>query len=189
MTRLSSASEYARQLVQKMAWPELEALWKDIVGEQVSGWSQGKAFEYLVIRGFELSGLRVEYPYEVPPAGRIIEQIDGLVYLDDIPFLIECKDKDKVDIEAIAKLHNQLLRRPPTTMGCVLSSGTFTGPALLLAGYMTPYRILLWTNFDIERAIAVRSFQDVLRYKYERICMYGLIDESPNYQAWEVGDD
>lgn len=188
MAKPGTATKQAKR-AQAMDWPGLQALWEEIASNKVSDWHAGKALEYLVIRGFEIASLRVEYPYTVPSAGKLIEQIDGLVYLDNIPFLIECKDKDRVDIEAIAKLHNQLLRRPPATMGCLFSSGTFTAPALLLAGYMVPYRILLWTKSDIERAIENKDFLGVLRQKYEHLCMYGLIDDSPDYQTWEVRDD
>jgi len=178
-----------KQRAQTMGWPEMQALWGDISGDAVSEWNPGKAFEYLIVRGFELSGLRVEYPFEVRSNRQAIEQIDGMAYLDNTPFLIECKDKNGVDIEAIAKLHSQLLRRPPTTLGCVLSSSSFTKPALLLAGYMIPYRILLWTSFDIGRAITSQNFREVFQHKYEWICKNGLIDDSLSYQALEVSDD
>lgn len=189
MAKPSAKSKSDKFRAQAMAWPDLQDLWEVIAGDTLSGWDQGKAFEHLVVRGFELSGLRVEYPYDVPPGGRPIEQIDGLVYLGESPFLIECKDKHKVDIEAIAKLHNQLLRRPPTTMGCVFTSGNFTEPALLLASYMVPYRVLLWSSFDVERAIKLQDFGCVLRQKYENLCMYGLTDDLSNYMVREVEND
>ena len=71
--------------------------------ENTAGWDEGQALEHLVIRAFRLNKLEAEYPYDVPPGGKAIEQIDGLVYLNCYTFLIECKDKETVDIEAIAK--------------------------------------------------------------------------------------
>jgi hypothetical protein len=89
MAKPSAKSKSDKQRAQAMGWPDLQDLWQAIISDTVSGWDQGKAFEHLVVRGFELSGLRVEYPYDVPPGGRPIEQIDGLVYLGESPFLIE----------------------------------------------------------------------------------------------------
>jgi hypothetical protein len=175
---------------QGMSWDDVRSLWQHISnGNPIPNWNAGKALEHLVVRAFELSGLRVEYPYDVPPGGRILEQIDGLVYLGEIPFLIECKDKDSVDIAAIAKLQSQLLRRPPATMGAVFVSGGFTSPALILADLAVPYRILLWSSGDIELGLEGGDFHTVLRKKYEDLCMYGLTDYSPNYRALEVKDE
>lgn len=186
MARPCTRSEEDRKRANEMQWPDLQTLWDDIINDRTTVWSDGKALEYLVVRGLELSNLNVRYPYDVPPGGRPIEQIDGMVYLGDVPFLIECKDRRTVDIESIAKLHGQLLRRPPTTMGCVFVSGRFTDPALVLADLATPHRITLWTGNDIQQALAVSDFQGILRQKYEDLCMYGLNDYSPNYRTLEV---
>ena len=178
-----------KERARSMSWSDLRKLWEDIVADKTDDWHEGKALEHLIIRGFELSKLKVEYPYDVPPGGKPIEQIDGLVYLDAIPFLIECKDKEKVDVEAIAKLRNQLLRRPPTTMGCVFVSGEFTAPALILTDLICPLQITLWPGFDIEAAIDSKDFESVLRKKFENLCMYGLTDHSPNYKRLEATDE
>jgi hypothetical protein len=135
---------------EKMAWKDLNGLWEQIKAGKTPGWDGGKALEHLVIRAFRLNKLEAEYPYDVPPRGKLIEQIDGLVYLSGCTFLIECKDKETVDIVAIAKLRNQLLRRPDTTFGCVFTADRFTDPALILAGFSLPHRILLWSGVDIE---------------------------------------
>src|SRR5262249_39064221 len=133
-----------------------------------------------------LSGLEAEYPFDVPPGGRPIEQIDGLVYLQCYTFLIECKDKEAVDIEAIAKLRNQLLRRPETTFGCVFTTGNFTDPALIIVDFSVPHRILLWRELDIEECVKKRDFKAALLNKYRHLCRYGLTDHSPNYKRQEV---
>jgi hypothetical protein len=165
-----------------MQWPDLVVLWEQVKNEDTPGWDGGAALEYLVVRAFELSGLEVEYPYHVPPGGKPLEQIDGLVHQDCHTFLIECKDKGAVDIEAIAKLRNQLLRRPETTLGCVFVSGRFTEPALILAGFSVPYRVLLWQGPDIEACLQGTNCAEMLRDKYRHLCKYGLTDYSPFYR-------
>jgi hypothetical protein len=186
MAKPSKKALKKRSQVEKMDWSGIAALWMKIKRSDTGDWYAGKALEHLVVRAFALSGLDVEYPYDVPPGGQPLEQIDGIVYLDGLAFLIECKDQDKVDIEAIAKLRNQLLRRPDTALGCVFVSREFTAPALMLADFAVPHRILLWTGVDIENAIAGKDFASALREKYRHLCKYGLTDHSPNYRALEV---
>src|SRR5215213_6294471 len=108
MARPSQPALRARERAEKLQWDDLERLWRGVQSGRAHGWASGKALEHLVVRGFALSGLRVEYPYDVPLAGVPLEQIDGMVYLGDAPFLIECKDRDAVDIAAVAKMRNQL---------------------------------------------------------------------------------
>ena len=137
-----------------------------------------------MVRAFALSGLRAEYPYEVPLGSRTLEQIDGMVYLGDVPFLIECKDRRAVDMLVVAKMRNQLMRRPPSTMGCVFASGEFTVPATVLCDFAAPHRITLWSGKDITTALGERNFAKPLRRKYEELCMFGLTDHSPHWQNW-----
>lgn len=178
----SQATSYSAR-ADRLSWDELQALWSDIRQGRVVGWDAGKALEHLVVRGFALSGLRVEYPYEVPLASRTLEQVDGMVYLGDVPFLIECTDRRAVDMLVIAKLRNQLMRRPPATMGCVFTSGEFTEPAALLCDFATPHRITLWSGDDITAALEARDFATPLRRKYENLCMYGFTDQSPHWRG------
>jgi hypothetical protein len=168
-----------------LTWADVECLWTEVQGRDVPGWDAGKALEHLVIRAFSLSGLRVEYPFEVALAGRVLEQVDGLVYLGDVPFLVECKDRRSVDIEVVAKLRNQLQRRPPTTMGCVFSSGSFTEPAVVLANFAVPHRITLWSGEDISEGIAQRNFEGLLRRKYHELCMFGLTNHSSDFREFQ----
>ncbi len=169
-----------------MDWPELHGLWVTIKGAKIDDWEEGKALEHLVIRAFALSGLETEYPYDVPAGGRPLEQIDGLVILGCHTFLVECKDKDKVAIEPIAKIRNQLLRRPETTFGCVFVSGEFTSAALIIADFSLPHRILLWSGQEVEACIQRRDFKSMLQGKYRHLCKYGLTDHSPYYAELEV---
>ena len=167
---------------EKMNWKALRRLWKDIQRGNTPDWDGGKALEHLVVRAFQLSDLKAEYPYDVPPGGKPLEQIDGLVRLDFVTFLIECKDKDTVDIEVIAKLRNQLLRRPDTTLGCVFTTGDFTLPALTLTDFSVPHRILLWAEVDIDECLSAEDFQTTLREKYHHLCKFGMTDRSPSYK-------
>ncbi|MGH9919216.1 MAG: hypothetical protein ACRD6W_10180, partial [Nitrososphaerales archaeon] len=169
-----------------MQWPEIETLWGQIQKDGTPDWAGGKALEYLVVRAFALSKLEVEYPYDVPPGGKTLEQIDGLVYLHCHTFLIECKDKETIDIEAIAKLRNQLLRRPETTLGCVFVSGKFSASALIITDFSVPHRILLWSGVDIDGCIKKCDFAAALLDKYRHLCRYGLTDHSPYYRELEV---
>jgi Restriction endonuclease len=177
--------EYIKR-TEAMSWKDLNTLWERIKADETPDWEGGKAFEHLVVRAFKLNGLEAEYPYDVPPGGKPIEQIDGLVHLQSHTFLIECKDRDSVDIEAIAKLRNQLLRRPETTLGCVFTTGEFTEPALIITDFSVPHRILLWSGFEIEDCLKKENFGAVLLEKYRFLCKYGLTDHSPNYKGREV---
>jgi hypothetical protein len=182
MARPTEKSLEYKKRAQKLSWESLRRLWRQIKDSSTPDWDEGKAFEHLVVRAFELSKLRVEYPFDVPPGGSILEQIDGMVFLNDTPFLIECKDKESVDIIAIAKLRHQLLRRPPVTMGCVCITGNYTQPALVLADLAIPQQIVLWSQEDIETALAEKDFRGPICAKYRDLCMYGLTDYSPYFK-------
>jgi hypothetical protein len=186
MATPSSKTVSYEKRAQAMQWPELALLWQAIKDEDTPTWDDGKALEYLVVRAFELSRLEVEYPYDVPPGGKPIEQIDGLVYLNDLAFLIECKDKETADIQVIAKVRNQLERRPPTTLASIFIAGEFTTPALILTDLTSPHRITLWTLDDIESAVKARDFRSPLLDKYRHLCRFGLVDHSPHYKDLEV---
>jgi Restriction endonuclease len=176
MARPSEKALDYKKRAQGLSWEALRLLWQQIQAGETPDWDPGRAFEHLVIRGFELSGLRVEYAFDVPPDGKIIEQIDGMVFLGDTPFLIECKDRGAVDIVAVAKMRNPLLRRPPVTMGCVLITGGFTEPALILAGFAIPHQITLWSGDDIHAAVNKQDFKTALVERYDNLCMYGLVN-------------
>ncbi len=100
---------------------QLLNLWEYIQRNETPDWEPGRALEYLVIRAFELEGAEVAYPFAVQMGGTIVEQIDGAVHTNGLSCLIECKDQaGNVNIDPIAKLRNQLLRRPPAV--CMHSS-------------------------------------------------------------------
>ena len=110
--------------------------------------------------------------------GQEIEQIDGVVYTGGLACLLECKDYGgAVTIEPVAKMRNQLLRRPASTIGAIVSRNGFTEPAVILARYVAPQAIILWDGDDLDRAINKQSMSTYLVRKYRNLVEHGL----PNY--------
>jgi Restriction endonuclease len=67
--------------------------------------------------------------------------------------LIECKDQDgNIAIDPVAKLRNQMLRRPVGVIGLVFSTAGFTDATKILARYGGNQAILLWNGLDIQYA-------------------------------------
>ena len=152
-------------------WRDLARLWKEITSQTSINWEAGKALEYLVLRAFQLEGAEVQWPYHVNVNGETIEQIDGVVYSDSLCCLIECKDTaEPRNIEPIAKLRNQLMRRPASTIGVIFSRTGFTASAATLAQFLAPQTILLWEGSDIEYALEKHMFRRGLSEKY-RFCV------------------
>jgi hypothetical protein len=69
----------------------LRELFAQIEARDTPGWEPGRAFEYLVLRLFELDGAIVRWPYEVDLHGHVVEQIDGAVKVAGLHGLLECK--------------------------------------------------------------------------------------------------
>src|SRR5438046_170576 len=61
---MPTAEEYEAR-IKKLRWPGLQKLWESITRRDTPGWGAGKAFEYLILRAFELDGARVRWPYPV----------------------------------------------------------------------------------------------------------------------------
>ncbi|MEW6125787.1 MAG: restriction endonuclease [Acidobacteriota bacterium] len=163
--------------IMKYGWEALLGLWEAVKEGKTPGWKAGKAFEYLVIRAFQLDKADVRYPYSVRLDGDELEQIDGVVYYDGIACLIECKDQNtSINIEPIAKLRNQLLRRPGQVIGCVFSREGFTAPAVTLAMFTAPQTILLWTGEEIDYCLRKHFICRALISKYRNCIEKGLRD-------------
>lgn len=176
---MPTGAEYQAKIA-SYNWDDLITLWSEIesVNTKALGWDAGKALEYLILRAFELDGADVTWPYSVYMNEDEIEQIDGVVYADGLACLIECKDTAKeAKIEPIAKLRNQLLRRPVTTIGCVFSRKGFTESAVTLVGFIAPQTILLWGGEEIQYSLQNRCIRRALIKKY-RVCVEKGI---PNY--------
>lgn len=172
--------EEYRERIEQYTWDDLLALWQAVNAGNTPGWAGGKAFEYLILRAFQLEGAYVHWPYTVTvgdvtggEAQEVAEQIDGFVHTKDgLACLIECKDyrNEKANLESIAKLRNQILRRSSTIIGVVFSRSGFTAPALLLARFTAPQTILFWDGDEIEIALRNHWFCQGLTAKY-RVCL------------------
>lgn len=176
---MPSAEEYAQRIA-GYGWDDLSVLWEGIVKGETPGWETGKAMEYLVLRAFQLDGADVRWPYRVYDQGEEIEQIDGVVYADGLVSLRECKDeRAKINIEPIAKLRNQLLRRPGAAIGMVFSRSGFTDSAVTLARFIAPQTILLWEGLEIAYALQRHQIRQALLTKYHYCIEFGY----PNYDT------
>jgi hypothetical protein len=169
--------------IKKFHWAGLQKVLAAIQAGEPPGWDKGEAFEYLVLRAFELDGAQVRYPYEVTLFDERAEEIDGAIHLPSLSALVESKDLGgNVPIGPIAKLRNQLLRRPAGTIGVMFSARGFTQPAMLLAHFALPQCILLWTVEELAFALKRKQMGEFLRLKY-RVC----IEEGiPDYSLLEV---
>lgn len=164
-------------MIQPLGWQELRDLWEQIKDRETPGWDGGKAFEYLVLKAFSLSGADVRWPYRVSLFGQVVEEIDGSVKVDGMYSLIESKDEDgNIAIAPIAKLRNQLLRRPAGTLGMIFSSHGFTEPAIQLAHFALPQSILLWTGDEIGYALTRGDICDLFQMKYRMCVDRGMLD-------------
>ncbi len=118
----------------------------------------------------------------MPNSGETMEQIDGIVYFDNFSLMIECKDhninnrKKSINIEPIAKLRNQLMRRPTSTIGCIFSTGGFTQPAKTLVNFISNQTILLWEGEEIEYCIKNKTICKQIVEKYRFCVEHGLND-------------
>jgi hypothetical protein len=171
---MSNDIEYEQKIIQYNQ-SELTDLWRAIEAGDTPGWAAGKAMEYLVLRAFQLEGAEVRWPYSVIIGGEEVEQIDGVIYTEGLACLIECKDQaERANIEPIAKLRNQLLRRPAAVIGAVISRSGFTEPAVTLARFIAPQTILLWDGDELIYALQRRAMRRALRTKYQFCVERGL---------------
>lgn len=171
------ALEYYER-TRQMDWSDLHQLWHRIQeGSTRPEWPAGKALEYFLLRGFELEGAQVVYPYEVYKQQEIIEQIDGLIFWQNYVALVECKDVSKpTNFDPIAKLRNRLMMRPSQTIGCFFSMAGYTEPAKILAEHLAPQTILLWEQMDIDFSLKNRYFCKGLELKYRECVKSGTPD-------------
>jgi len=156
-------------------WPELRALWDQITAGSTPGWPAGRALEYLVLRAFELDGAQVRWPFTVDVEDEVVEQIDGAVYFENLACLVEVKDSAAaVDIGVLAKVRAQLVRRPASTLGLVVSRSGFTGPATTLSGFFAPQTVLLMAGDALEKALQDENIAATLLASYRRTVEHGL---------------
>jgi hypothetical protein len=173
---MPTAAEYEAR-IKALGWDELSILWRAIQQGDTPHWESGKAFEYLILRTFELDDAQVRWPYQVELLGGGVEQIDGAVYCQGLSCLVESKDTaENVAIAPIAKLRNQLLRRPAGTVGLMFSRTGFTDSARILAHFALPQAILLWNGKEIHYALERKRMGAFLLRKYRACVENGLPD-------------
>jgi hypothetical protein len=153
-------------------------LWQKIKAGDTPDWDPGKALEYLILRAFQLEGAEIEWPYKVTDdEGEVLEQIDGAIFVDQLACVVEAKDyKKDLDVQPIAKMRNQLLRRPARTLGLVFSRKGFTGAANALARFLSPQTILLWQGKEIELVLKEKTIRPGLMTKYRYAVTHGWPD-------------
>jgi hypothetical protein len=162
------------------AWTrdDLLRIWRRIkAGESIAGWPAGRAFEYLVVRAFDLEGASVIWPFQViyPQRFGTMEQVDGVVYLGERAFLLESKNQSEpTAVQELARLRMRLESRPPGTMGVLFSTHNFTLPAEVFARFAVPLNVLLWGRADLDLALADGSMIASLRAKLARATEWGL---------------
>lgn len=186
----SKDRQYIEQIIRYATHADLLTLWRAIAEKATPEWPDGKALEYLVLRAFELEGAQVRWPFRVHVADEEVEQIDGVVYTDGLACLIECKDEAKpVNVEPIAKLRNQLLRRPSATIGIIFASQGFTEPARILAGFVAPQTILLWSGVELSYALQHRFMRAGLLMKYHQCIERALPDYNIRLANYAVSEE
>lgn len=158
----------------------LYKLWEEIESGEAKDWDRGAAFQNLVLRAFELEGATVTYPYRVGLFEEtIVEELDGFIEVpgSNLMVLAECKDhQEDISIEAIAKLRNQLARRPSSLLGSIFAKRNFTSPAKILAHFLAPQTVLLWSGADIDYCLRNRYFVKGLEEKYRQALLSGKPD-------------
>lgn len=180
---MPTGAEYEAKIA-SYNWDDIVNLWNQIESGNTPGWDSGKALEYLILLAFQLEGAEVTWPYSVRLDGEELEQIDGVVYSDGLACLTECKDMaERSNIEPIAKLRNQLLRRPIATIGSVFSRKGFTESAVTLARFVAPQTILLWGGEEIAYTIQNKCMRRALIKKYRFCVERGLPDYNITIEA------
>lgn len=170
---MATTDEY-RQRIQELDRLELVRLLERIAGRDTPQWDSGKAFEFLVLRAFELEGADLTWPYVVYVKDKIAEEIDGVVHLPELSCLVQSKDETSpVNFEPIAKLRSQLMRRPSAVVGTVVSRAGFTSAAQALVDYLSPQTILLWEGLELEWALNHGKMIESMRLKFRRAVEHG----------------
>lgn len=171
-----------KQTIHEMEWDDLVAKWKRRKDKDIEdAWGQGKFFEYAIIRAFEIEGAQVRYPYIVHShhigieGNKVLEQIDGAIYVDGLSVIVESKDykKKNIDIEPLAKLQVRLRRRPSQVIGCLFCDSDMTWPAQMLIESLMPHTILFWSKRDVEYCFTNHCFVEGLKLKYRAVIEYG----------------
>ena len=180
---MTTNAEYQAR-IQTFDRSRLLTLWDHIQRNETPDWEPGKALEYLVIRAFELENAEVAYPFSVQMGGTIVEQIDGAVHTNGLSCLIECKDQaGNIGTDPVAKLKNQLSRRPSGVIGAIFSSTSFTEANVVLSQYNMNQAVLLWNRDDITYGLTQQFMSRGLFKKYWHSVKTG----QSNYSLLQAG--
>ncbi|BAU15865.1 hypothetical protein LEP3755_64310 (plasmid) [Leptolyngbya sp. NIES-3755] len=85
--------------------------------------------------------------------------------------------------DPVAKLRNQLLRRPAGVVGLIFTTTQFTQSTQILAQYNANQAILLWEGSEVEYALGHQCFRSGLIQKYQ----YCVERVAANYRI-DLGD-
>lgn len=160
--------------ISKYGQAELCELWRrhlddNLSADQKDFWKDGKLMEYTVLRGFEIEGASITWPYTVSWEDEGVEQIDGALLVNGIYVLVECKDHEtNINIEPFSKLRNQLMRRPSGVIGCIFARKGFTDPAVALSRFAAPQTILLWNGAELEYCLEHSKMVEGLMLKLRK---------------------
>jgi hypothetical protein len=177
MQQMPTGDEYTNRIRELQDTSHLLEFWQSVCERSTPEWEAGRAFEYLIIRAFEVEGARVRYPYEVKGQSGVVEQIDGVLHLPEISALVESKDyQEPLGIEPIAKLRLRLERRPAAAIGVVFAAAGLTEPALEIARLGSPRNILIWQSEEITQALRRKCMVFGLRRKYDYAVEFGMPD-------------
>jgi hypothetical protein len=178
---MESEAKYVQKIRDFKDLNALNGFWNKIkAGEPLRGWPAGFAFEYMILRAFEIDGAAVTYPYPVELFGKKnVEQIDGLVSIENknLHVLVESKEWDRsIPFGPIAKIRSQLMRRPSALVGSIFTASKFSIETSILAHFLAPQTIMLWTVEDIEYCFENEYFVGSLEAKYH----YALREGKPH---------
>ena len=82
--------EENRERVLGFGHEQVVELLAHVLDEACEDWDEGAALEYLILRAFQIEGATVRYHFYVhDPAGKAMEQMDGVVYWRHHSFLVE----------------------------------------------------------------------------------------------------
>jgi hypothetical protein len=158
------------------------ALWRQVEARNTHtlDWDAGKACEYCILRAFQLENATVIWPYHVydqRDRSLELEQIDGAILVNGRYYLVSAKDEvEPINMEPIAKLRNQLLRRPWGVIGLVFSRSGFTSPALQETRLTANPPLLLWVGEEIDAALENGTMVQALEMKYRFAVTHGFCD-------------
>lgn len=158
--------------VRSMSRIGLLDLWEQVkTGRDLAPWPRGKAFEYLILRAFELEGAEVIWPYRGE-----WEQVDGALYVDGLSCLVECKHwREPVGFGPIAKLKVRVDRRPPPVIGLFFSVSGFSVPAVDEFHAQPLRNLLLWEESDVNLALRL-GMRSALGIKWRKAVEEAVMD-------------